>query len=242
MLNGLMKITKNKPTLAFMVLFLISSLLSSIGLAEDETQKLFNQAQQELASGQLDLAAAHFSEVKLSSWGSKYDDLSGLALADIAYRQKKYDVATDGYRRFLKSQYEKEHPGDSEVARAEYQIGMSYYGQRVRGSVIEPPVYERDTSQIQKTMLALERFLQDYPSDSHAKSAREIVAKIRDTLAQHDLYVARFNEKHGLLRGALWRYRALCRDYPDSTYAKGVQVEMEKLLAELKKAGISPDP
>jgi len=124
------------------------------------------------------------------------------ALGDVHYQLKEYDEAIEIYREFIRL-----HPRNSLAPKVQFQIGMSCF-QKVRPK-------DRDPLPALEAIEEFNKVQQYYPRSPEARHAEERVNVCRSTLAERELFVARFYFKKKNYRGAISRLESLLGDYAD---------------------------
>ena len=82
---------------------------------------------------------------------------------------------------------------------------------------------DRDQSATLKALTAFEGVQQLYPTSGYAEEVAAQIVEIRQSLAEHEYKVGRYNYRRRLYTSAAWRLEGLTQDYPDYR-------EMDKVL------------
>jgi outer membrane protein assembly factor BamD len=88
---------------------------------------------------------------------------------------------------------------------------------------------DRDQSITRKALLGYEDVIRLFPSSEYVAVAEEEIAEVRQTLAESEFLVGRFNLKLGLTKAGIARFEYLLENFPD--YA-----ELDKVYFFLAKA------
>ena len=88
---------------------------------------------------------------------------------------------------------------------------------------------DRDQSATIKALTAFETVQQLYPTSSHSAEVEAKIVEIRQSLAEHEYRVGRYNYRRRLYTAATWRLQGIVDDYPDFD-------EMDKVLYMLGMA------
>jgi outer membrane protein assembly factor BamD len=157
-----------------------------------------------------------------------------LLQADIEFASENYEAAAAAY-----STFEELHPFHKNVDHAIFRRAECYY-QRIDAE-------DRDQTPAHSALETYRRLLSARPDSTYAAQAKARVAEVREELAAHELYVARFYFRRGKYDSALERLKGLSRDYPETkANAEGaalipeVEVEKQKIDAEQAEEGKSP--
>lgn len=97
---------------------------------------------------------------------------------------------------------------------------------------------DRDQSPTIKALTAFESVQQLYPTSSHATEVEAKIVEIRQSLAEHEYRVGRYNYRRRLYTAAVWRLEGIVEDFPDYQ-------EMDKALYMLGMSnykGKRPEP
>ncbi len=74
---------------------------------------------------------------------------------------------------------------------------------------------DRDQTSTRKAIEAYEDLLRLYPTSGYAPDARTRLVELRNTLAEHEFIIGRYNMRRRLWRGAIGRLEALMAEYPN---------------------------
>lgn len=173
---------------------------------ETQLWELVKRARRHFEKGYYELAEKDFEEIRDRYPDSPYALWAELKLADCKFFAGKYLEAAVLYEEF-----EKLHPTNEAIPYVIFQIGTSYYHM-----MLSP---DRDQTNTKKAIEAYERLIQNYPDSPYVYEARKRIAKARERLAAHELYVARFYFRTGRYRGAYYRLLYLLENYPKTKAA-----------------------
>jgi outer membrane protein assembly factor BamD len=156
-------------------------------------------------------------------WGySRYARLAELRLADAAYHQEKYAEAVGMYKAFVS-----DYPNDPEVEYARFRIAKGEFSQS-GGNALQPPLEERDLSNIRDAHAALRAIVSDYPASKYRGDVDYMLQVVTGLLVRHELYVARFYLGRDNFDAAVARCEYALKNYEDS----GLEPEALTLLGE----------
>jgi outer membrane protein assembly factor BamD len=74
---------------------------------------------------------------------------------------------------------------------------------------------DRDQSATRQAQEAYNDLLQLYPTSEHVEEAREGIDRARNSLAEHEFMVGRYQLRRGLAGAAVSRFEGLLEDYPE---------------------------
>lgn len=155
-------------------------------------------------------AVQQFTLVKNRFAYSRYAGLAELRIADTYFEQSKYVEAIDAYRTFVQRR-----PNHPDVPYALYRVGESHFQQRPSDFILFPPAYEKDLGTTKDALRAFEAYLARFPQHDKANDARERVLEARQSLADYELYVARFYLHQERPASARGRLEVIVRDFED---------------------------
>jgi len=155
-------------------------------------------------------AIQQFTVVKNRFAYSQFSALAELRIADSYYEQAKYIESIDAYRTFVQRR-----PNHGEVPYALFRVAESYFQQRPSDFFLFPPPFEKDLGTTKDALRAYQSFLTKFPSDERVEPAREKVLECRSTLADYELFVARFYLNQARPTSARGRLEILFRDFED---------------------------
>lgn len=156
-------------------------------------------------------------------WGySRYARLAELRLADAAYHQEKFAEAVGMYKAFVA-----DYPNDPEVEYARFRIAKGEFSQS-GGNALQPPLEERDLSNIRDAHAALRAIVSDYPTSKFRHESDYMLQVVTGLLVRHELYVARFYLRRDNFDAAVARCEYALKNFEDS----GLEPEALTLLGE----------
>lgn len=180
-------------------------------------------------------AINHFTFVKNKFAYSQYAALAELRIADSHFQSGKYAEAIDAYRTFIQGR-----PNHREVPYAMYRIGLAHLEQMPSNFFLFPPAHEKDQAATKDALRALQQYVERFPQHENVEDARKRIRKLRESLADHELYVARFylrQDRPASARGRLEGLVAGFEDTPEQwTEAAWLLVEVYRELELPKEA------
>ncbi len=151
--------------------------------------------------------------------GSIYLPFIQLKIADTFYETGNFQEALTKYEEFLK-----EFPGNESAPYAQFRIAMCHYRQYKDASHDQTPLFS-----------AIKQFnslLSKFPDSIEAVEAKRLIARAREKLALHEIYVARFYIQQELLEPSVHRYQQLQKYYPDTIAA---QLALDEIFSECEE-------
>jgi len=132
--------------------------------------------------------------------------------------------ALTAYRNFLTY-----YPQREEAAYAQFQVGMSLFGQ-----VLAP---DRDQELTFKAITEFEKVERLYPDSSYVGKAQDQILQCREKLAAHNFLVGNFYYKRKDFLGAADRYRVILDKYPQYSRTEETLLQLGNCLV----ATLNPD-
>jgi len=174
---------------------------------ESPLAELLERAERNFQKGQYDLATQYYEEIKNKYPGTPEAVHSELRLADTKFWEGSYLEAIPLYEEF-----EKFYPNNEAIPYVIFQIGTCY--DKLRQTIDRDPTYAK------KAIETYQRLLQTFPDSPYHLEAKKRISELRELLAQHELYVARFYYKIKYYRAAYKRLLYLLETYPETQGAQ----------------------
>jgi outer membrane protein assembly factor BamD len=177
-----------------------------LALADDkQVAGLYNDGLSQLNGGNYKTAAKKFAEVErrhpYSKWATKSLLMQGFA----HYQGKSFDDAINSCKRFIAL-----HPGHKDAPYAYYLVALSEYEQI--NSI------DRDQSQTEKALEALDEVSRRYPDSPYAKDAQKKVLVARDHLAAKEMEIGRYYLNKGSYLAGINRFKRVVTDYQTTSH------------------------
>ena len=188
----------------------------------ENAKRAYEQALEAYFDRDWEYANQLFKDVK-RKWGySRYARLAELRLADASFRQEKYAEATGMYKGFVS-----DYPNDPEVEYARFRIAKGEFSQS-SGNALQPPLEERELSNIRDAHAALRAMVSDYPVSKYRNEIDYMLEVVTGLLVRHELYVAKFYLRRDNFEAAVARCEYALKNFEDS----GLEPEALTLLGE----------
>ncbi len=175
--------------------------------AADDKQvaALYNGGLSELSSGNYKTAATKFAEVERRHPYSKWATKSLLMQAFAHYQRRGYDDSINASRRFISL-----HPGHKDTPYAYYLSALAEYEQI--------SIVQRDQSQTEKALEAMEEVGRRFPESPYAVDAKKKALMARDKLAAKEMDVGRYYLNQGSHLAAVNRFKRVVTDYQTTSH------------------------
>ena len=155
-----------------------------------------------------------------------YAEEAQLKIAYGRYLDKKYADALSGF-----SDFERTYPTSSHLPFVQYYRGMSYLDQ-MRST-------DRDQSVAEKANDFFRAVSDRYGTSSFALLAEEKSRSCRESLAEHELYVAEFHMKRFALLPAKARLRRVIEEYPETEATVKALGHLQEILEDIDRKDLA---
>ena len=172
---------------------------------DNAVAELYNDGLANLTSGNYRTAVKKFAEVERRHPYSKWATRAILMQAFAAYQNNAYDDAINASKRFIAI-----HPGHQDTPYAYYLLGISEYEQIQN--------VQRDQSQTEKALEALEEVARRFPDSKYAADAHKKALLARDRLAGKEMEVGRYYMKKGSYLAGINRFKKVVTDYQTTSH------------------------
>ena len=151
--------------------------------------ELYRQAKEALDDEDLETAIDYYGKLGARFPFGEYAEQGQIDLVYAYYRSREPESAIEEADRFIEF-----HPRHPEIAYAHYIKGLVNYSRRHGwlDRVFRPDRAERDTSELAAAFDDFGTLVEQFPDSRYATDSRERMVELRDTLARHELVVARF--------------------------------------------------
>lgn len=176
----------------------------------------FTDANTNFRAGALNVAVDQFKELLDQHPFSEYNEEAELKIAHAQYLNGSYAEAVVAL-----TDFQRRHPTSPHLPFVGYTLGMCYVQQ-----MSTPDRDQTATQNAQTYFLTVSR---QYPDSPFAELAREQLARCREVLGEHELYVADFYQRKGNLKAAEIRLLSLASLYGETNVAAGGLLQLARL-------------
>jgi outer membrane protein assembly factor BamD len=186
--------------------------IGSAGVPTSVTQ-LYAAAKDDMAGGNWDAAIKALERVEGQAAGTLLAQQAQLDLAYAYWRFGERAQATATIERFIKL-----NPSSPALDYALYLRGVINFNDDigVMGSLAGQDLAERDPAASRDAYLAFKQLVDQFPESAYAEDARLRMGYIVNTLAEYELYVARYYYRRGAYVAAVNRAQQAVVDYEGS--------------------------
>lgn len=194
-------------------------------LADLDKQTIFDRAEALYAEEEYSDAREMFSFLYDTFPNDPLGHKAALRIADTYAVRSDSTSLTEARLRYR--DFANRYPNDPDRDYALLRLGQTHAGSKLRP--------DRDLAHLREALDAYQQLITLYPRSPYVEDGRAAMGSVLETLADHELLVARFYERNGRLRGALWRLQYLKEKYPEYPKMAEVDTMTARLEAELER-------
>lgn len=224
------------------VLILLSG-CSSTGDGSDEhkdwsAEKLYKSAKTEIEDGDYELAIEYLETIEARYPFGKLAEQAQLETAFAYYKFQEYDSAIAAGDRFIKL-----HPSHPNVDYAYYIRGLAaYHKNDTPFDAISPQdPSERDPSSTRDSFNYFAELVRKFPDSKFVPDAVERMKYQRNTLANHEVKIARYYMKRKAFVAAANRAKYVVENYPRTPAIPEALAVLTKAYSELNMHDLAND-
>lgn len=178
-----------------------------------QADRIYAEGEQKMIDKDYDQALKYFQILESRFPHGKYATQAQLEIA-YAYYKKQDPVSTVAAAdRFIKL-----HPNHPNVDYAYYIKGLASFNERgVVEKYTAQEISDRDPKTLKISFAALKELVERYPKSRYYKDATQRMVYLVNTLAQHELHVARYYMNRTAYLAALNRAKYVLEYYPNTT-------------------------
>lgn len=195
-------------------------------------EEYYQEAQKALEQGRPTLAVSQLTDLDLRYPFGKYSEQAKIQLIYANYLAGDYVAAHAAAERFIKN-----YPSHKQLDYAFYYRALSTYkaAETLSYRYLNQQLNQRDTSDFIQAFNEFASLLKRYPNSAHNVDAKARMVFLRNTIAEHEIQVARYYFKRNAPLAALKRGQTVIDDYPSSNSledALAIIVQAYNLLDE----------
>ena len=173
---------------------------------------LYAEAQGEMGSGQWEKAIPLLEKLEASAAGTPLAQQAQLDKAHAHFKAAEPAQALATLERFMKL-----HPASPALDYALYLKGIINFNDDLGmfSGVTQQDLAERDQKAAKESFESFKELVARFPDSRYAQDARQRVSYIVSSLAQYEIYVARYYFKRGAYLAAINRAQLAVADYRD---------------------------
>lgn len=217
-----------KHSLAFIAVLLLAGCAIFGDPTEfDETKgwsvdRLYNEAEALMRSRDYEKAIDYFQKLESRYPHGRYATQAQMEIIYSYYKQGDPISTITAADRFIKL-----HPNHPNIDYAYYMKGLATFNQRgIIEKLTEQQISDRDPKSLRESFLSLKELVTRYPNSRYLKDANLRMTYLVNTLAAHEMHVARYYMKRKAYVAALNRGKYVLENYPNSTSVEEALVIM----------------
>ncbi|MDY7228881.1 outer membrane protein assembly factor BamD [Hyalangium rubrum] len=175
-------------------------------------------------------AEQYFEHVKTKYPYLEASKEAELRLGDVDFAQDRFPEAREKYLSFVKL-----HPTHPKVDYAAYRAALTHVQEMPSDFILLPPSEEKDQTEVQSALRAMNDFLRQYPKSEYADEAKTQADDAKRRLAEHELYVAAFYKKRERWPAVAQRLEGMLTRYPGTKYEEQALFDLYDTYLKLKQ-------
>jgi outer membrane protein assembly factor BamD len=186
---------------------------------EDETSdwsaaKIYSEGKKALKEEDFETAIRMYERLESRFPFSRYAQQAQLETAYAYYKYEEPESAISAADRFIKL-----HPRHPNVDYAYYLKGLINFNRNsgILQRLIPQDMSSRDTKTARQAFFDFSTLIRKYPASRYAADARQRMLYLRNSLAAHEIHVARYYIKRGAYVAAVNRCKYVIENYDRST-------------------------
>ncbi len=180
---------------------------------EWSAQKLYSEAQRMKDKTDYTSAIEYLNKLEARYPFSAYAQQALLEIPYLYYKDNEVELAAMAADRFIKI-----NPRHPSVDYAYYIKGLSYinHGESFVTRLFKLSKAERSHDSMKQAFIAFKALVEKYPNSKYAPEATKQMVKMRDTLAEREVIVAKYYLRRGAHIGAINRAKHVIQHYPQT--------------------------
>lgn len=190
--------------------------ITKIGAVTDPPEQLYNEGLANMNAGKITEAQRKFEAIDRQDPFSEYARKALVMTTFVKYRQGDNEGAIQSGTRYMGL-----YPQTKDAPYVQYLIGLSYSKQI--------PVVTQDQRAAAKTIEAMLKVVNDYPTSEYVDDAQTKIRFARDNLAGKEMQIGRYYQERREFLAAISRYRNVVESFPNTN-------QVEEALARLTES------
>jgi len=200
-------------------------------------QRLYTEADALMRSRDYEKAIDYFQKLESRYPHGRYATQAQLEIIYAYYKRNDPISTMAAADRFIKL-----HPNHPNIDYAYYMKGLATFNQRgVVEKLTEQQISDRDPKSLRESFLSLKELVTRYPDSRYLQDSQLRMVYLVNTLADHELHVARYYMKRKAYVAALNRAEFVLENYPNSTAVEEALVIMVSAYGLLEMEDLKQD-
>ncbi|WP_018985431.1 outer membrane protein assembly factor BamD [Methylophilus methylotrophus] len=176
-------------------------------------QRLYAAGQEKMADKNYDKGIEYFQKLEARYPHGVYATQAQLEVAYAYYKKSEPVLCLSAIDRFIKL-----HPNHPNLDYAYYLKGLATFNERgIIEKYTKQEINDRDPKTLRVSFNAFKELVERFPTSRYAKDATQRMIYLVNTLAMHEMHVARYYMQRKAYVAALNRARYVLETYPNSS-------------------------
>ncbi|QDC44030.1 outer membrane protein assembly factor BamD [Methylophilus medardicus] len=185
-------------------------------------QRLYAAGQEKMVDKNFDKAIDYFKKLEARYPHGVYATQSQLEVAYAYFKKSEPVLCLAAVDRFIKL-----HPNHPNLDYAYYLKGLATFNERgIIEKYTKQEINDRDPKTLRVSFNAFKELVERFPNSRYAKDATQRMIYLVNTLAMHEMHVARYYMQRKAYVAALNRTRYVLETYPNSSSVEDALVTM----------------
>lgn len=200
-------------------------------------QKLYATGQEKMQDKNYDKAIEYFKKLDTRYPHGVYATQAQLEIAYAYYKKSEPVLCVSTMDRFIKM-----HPNHPSIDYAYYIKGLAVFNERgFMEKLTKQEINDRDPKSLRVSFNAFKELTERYPNSRYYKDATQRMVYLVNTLAQHEMHVARYYMQRKAYVAALNRTKYVLETYPNSSAIEDALVTMVSAYDEMDMQDLKAD-
>ncbi len=176
-------------------------------------QRIYSEAKDAMNDGAYDRAIRLFERLEARYPYGRFAQQAQIEVAYAHYKQQEPELAIAAADRFIRL-----HPNHPHVDYAYYLKGLATFNEDLGllGAVSNQDLSERDPKGAQESFDTFKELVTRFPESRYAPDSRQRMLYLVNSLAAHEVHVARYYYRRGAYVAAVNRAQTAIKTYPDA--------------------------
>jgi len=200
-------------------------------------QRLYAAGQEKMADKNFDKAIEYFQKLEARYPHGAYATQAQLEVAYAYYKKTEPVLCLSAVDRFIKL-----HPNHPNLDYAYYLKGLTTFNERgIMEKYTKQEINDRDPKTLRVSFNAFKELVERFPNSRYAKDATQRMIYLVNTLAMHEMHVARYYMQRKAYVAAMNRARYVLETYPNSVAVEDALVTMISAYDAMDMADLKGD-
>lgn len=176
-------------------------------------QRIYSEAKDAMSEGAYDRAIKLFEKLEARYPYGRFAQQAQIEVAYAHYKQFEPELAIAAADRFIRL-----HPNHPHVDYAYYLKGLATFNEDLGllGNLSNQDLSERDPKGAQESFDTFKELVTRFPESRYAADSRQRMLYLVNSLAAHEVHVARYYYRRGAYIAAVNRAQTAVKTYPDA--------------------------